>query len=73
MRIVSGFAEIIMALWEPDAIPYTPPAWHQIDALPAEEVLVRASDQPAVTPEELLRAAQAGTVEPAQELLRAGE
>ena len=37
-------------------IPYVPPVAEQIAALPAEDILVRGSDRPAATPEELLRA-----------------
>ena len=51
--------------------PYVLPVAEQIAALPADKILVRCSDQPAATPEELLRAAQVGTVEPSEELLRA--
>ena len=50
---------------------YVPPVRKQIAALPAEEVLLRGSDQPGATPEELLRAAQFGGVLPVEELVRA--
>jgi len=43
----------------------------QLAALPADEILVRASDQPTATPDELLRAAQAATKTNSEELLRA--
>jgi hypothetical protein len=43
----------------------------QIAALPAEEILLRGSDEPVSAPEELLRAGWAATVEPAEALLRA--
>ena len=39
---------------------YVPPVAEQIAALPAEEILLRGSDQPAATPDELLRAAHEG-------------
>lgn len=52
-------------------LPYVPPLRAQVVDLHAPEILVRGSDQPAATPEELLRAAQAGTGEAAEELLRA--
>ena len=51
---------------------YAAPVHEQIAALPAEEILVRSSKQPTAAPEELLRAAHAGEVDSAQELLRAG-
>ena len=64
-----GWARVVV---RGDAIPYVPPVAEQIAALPVADVRVRGSDQPAATPEELLRAAQAGTAEPAEELLRPG-
>jgi hypothetical protein len=51
-------------------LPYVPPVAEQLAALPAEEVLVRASDEPTATPDELLRAASAGVETQADELLR---
>jgi hypothetical protein len=54
------------------AIPFVPPATKQLSTLPAEEILVRGSDQPSATAEELLRASQAGTDLEAEELLRPG-
>jgi hypothetical protein len=54
------------------ALPYVPPAHGQIATLPADEVLLRGSNQPVAAPDDLLRAAQAGAVESAEELLRAG-
>ena len=51
---------------------YVPPAAEQIAALPAAEILVRGSHQPAATPSELLRAARQGAeTTDAGELLRA--
>jgi len=50
---------------------YVPPVAEQIAALSADEILLRGSDEPAIGPEELLRAARAGTAEQAEELLRA--
>ena len=55
------------------SIPYVPPVAEQVAALPADEVLVRASDEPPATPEELLRAAREGTVTVAEDLLRSNE
>ena len=55
---------------EARAIPYIPPVREQIAALPADEVLLRGSDQPAASPVELLRAAHDGTETEAGELLR---
>jgi len=52
---------------------YVPPVRDQLAALPAEEILVRGSGQPAATPEELLRAARAGTADAREELLRAND
>lgn len=43
----------------------------QIATLPADEVLLRGSDQPTSSPYELLRVAQAGTQTGEEELLRA--
>ena len=51
-------------------IEYVPPVHKQLAALPADEVLLRSSDQPATEPSELLRAAQEGTGKGAEELLR---
>jgi hypothetical protein len=50
--------------------PYVPPVAEQIAALPADEVLLRGSDQPEATPGELLRAAREGTETGPEELLR---
>ena len=55
------------------AIPHVPPVREQIAALSADQILVRSSDEPSATPEELLRAAHTGLVEQAEELLRAEE
>jgi hypothetical protein len=52
-------------------LPYVPTVTEQIAALSADEILLRGSDEPAIGPEELLRAARAGTAEQAEELLRA--
>lgn len=52
------------------SLAHVPPVAEQIATLPDEEILVRGSDEPAATADELLRAAQAGTVQPAKELLR---
>lgn len=52
-------------------IEYVPPVREQIAALRAHEILLRGADEPDTTPDELLRAAQAGMAEPAEELLRA--
>ena len=53
------------------SIPYVPPVREQIAALPAEAILVRGSDRPSATSEELLRAATSREANPAEELLRA--
>ena len=50
-------------------MPYVPPVAEQLAAVHAEEILVRGSEQPAATSEELLRAAMAGANVP-EELLR---
>src|SRR5205085_193904 len=42
---------------EAKAIPYVPPVADHLEALPAEEILVRGSDQPVTAPEQLLSAA----------------
>jgi hypothetical protein len=55
------------------AIPYVPPVREQLAWLPADEVLLRGSDEPAATADELLRAAAHATETPAEELLRATE
>ena len=52
-------------------MPYVPPVADQIAALPAEDILVRGSGQPAAASGELLRAAQVGGTSDATELLRA--
>ena len=56
---------------EAKVIPFVPPVAEQIANLPADEVLLRGSDQPASVPGELLRAAQEGTEIGPDELLRA--
>ena len=53
---------------------YVPPVREQIHSLPADEILLRGSDQPAAVPGELLRAAHEGTdATAAEELLRSTE
>jgi len=69
---VIGYRTVKSAGDKSRKIPYVPPVRAQIAALPAEEVLIRASDKPPATPEELLRAAQAGREQRAEELLRPG-
>ena len=56
---------------EARTLPSLPP--EQIAALPADQILVRGSEEPATIPEELLRAATKGTAIPSQELLRADQ
>jgi len=56
-----------------DAVPYIPPVREQIAELRAEEILVRASADPAATPAELLRATNSGTTASAEGLLRASD
>ena len=53
--------------------PYVPPVREQIATLPPDEVLLRGSDQPAATPDELLRATQVTQQTTAEELLRSME
>lgn len=53
------------------AIPYVPPVAEQLAALPAEDILVRGSDQPPAAPGELLRAASGTEETKAAELVRA--
>ena len=52
------------------AIPYVPPVAAQIAALPADEVLVRASGQPPALPAEMLRPVRGESETTADELLR---
>lgn len=52
------------------SIPYVPPVHEQLAALPADEVLLRGSRQPAAAPDELLRAADPVPVVSHRELLR---
>ena len=40
-----------------EAIPYVPPVAEQLAALPANEILVRGSDEPAAAASELVRPA----------------
>lgn len=54
-------------------LPHVPPVAEQIAALPAEEILVRSSDEPAATSEELLRAARGHEDTAAEELVRADQ
>jgi len=72
--IVSGCAFLFRrSLTTVQSLPYVPPAAEQLErlaALPAEDILVRGSDRPAAAPDELLRAAHAGTPEPHEQLLR---
>jgi hypothetical protein len=51
-------------------IPYVPPVQDQIAALPADEILLRGSNQPAASKDELLRADQRIQQSTADELLR---
>ena len=55
------------------SLPYVPPVAEQLANLPADEVLLRGSDQPSAAPDELLRAAHEGTDTPADQLLRADQ
>jgi hypothetical protein len=57
---------------ESQALTYVPSVSEQLQiaALSADEVLLRGSEQPVATPEELLRAAQQGTETASEELLR---
>jgi hypothetical protein len=73
---VAVLAAIPGAMWRKSAkfsasLVYVPPVREQIAAFPAEEVLLRGSEQPTATPEELLRAAQVGSETASEELLRA--
>jgi hypothetical protein len=74
---VSGLIALRAGIWANERIvdledvPYVPTVAEQIAALPAEEVLLRSSDQPIPLPEELLRPAHAGAGDMAEELLRA--
>jgi hypothetical protein len=52
------------------SIPHVPPVSEQLAALPADEVLLRGSHQPAALPGELLRAAHEGTETAPEDLLR---
>jgi len=52
-------------------LPYVPPVKAQIANLPFCDVLVRSSEQPAASAEELLRAARPRDSKPEEELLRA--
>jgi hypothetical protein len=54
-----------------NSLEYVPPVAEQIKDLPAEEILVRGSDQPAATRDELLRAANEAQDTGSEELLRA--
>ena len=56
-----------------DTLPYVPPVAEQIADLPAEDILVRGSNQPAAASGELLRAAREGAEAEAEELLRADQ
>jgi len=68
-----GVSQVDLAERKERRFPYVPPVAEQIAALPAEDILLRGSDQPAATTDELLRAAQAGTTHEAVELLRPGD
>jgi len=68
-----GVSQVDLADRKDRRFPYVPPVAEQIAALPADEILVRGSAQPASTAEELLRAAQRGTAEPVEELLKADD
>jgi hypothetical protein len=67
----------ICCVWYPTlacafaCIAFVPPVHEQIAVLPAEVILLRGSEQPAPTPEELLRAARVGSETAKEELLRA--
>ncbi len=64
-----------LMLWQAAAkkarsIPYVPPVREQIAALPAEQILVRGSEEPDVLPQDMLRAALLESEKPEEELLR---
>jgi hypothetical protein len=54
-----------------DRIPYVSPVADQLAEIPAQQVLLRGSGQPAAAPDELLRAASAGAENLKEEALRA--
>ena len=68
--IICFFAALDVFARRLPTISYVPPVSDQIAALPAEETLLRGSDEPAAGPGELLRAAQSGTLQPSKDLLR---
>jgi hypothetical protein len=70
---IYGGRMVALSVRVAQAIPYVPPVAKQIATLSADEVLVRGSDQPAITPEELLIAADARMETASEELLRAGQ
>ena len=53
------------------SITRVPPVAEQISALPAKAILVRASDEPATQPGEMLRAAHSHALIDGEDLLRA--
>ena len=76
--LVTGAAFMCAAAWrrlstKVRSIPYVPPIAKQPATLPAGEVLLRSSDQPAAGADELLRAAVQGAETEATELLRPNE
>jgi hypothetical protein len=78
MAVLAAIAFVSFRSWrrskhEAETIAYVPPVREQIAALPAEEILVRGSDQPAATPDELLRPARERAETGAEELLRADQ
>lgn len=74
LDFLGGSTWLFARLWRSSAtaantLDYVPPVREQIAVLPADEVLLRGSDEPSATPEELLRAAHGGTVEAGEDLL----
>jgi len=65
LAVIGGISGVGGIVWRVSlnlarAVPHVPPVREQIASLPANEILVRSSAEPAALPEELLRAAQSG-------------
>jgi hypothetical protein len=71
--IVVSVVHFLKQLRSVRRVTYVPPVHEQLAALPADEILLRGSEQPAARSGELLRAAHAGAETEAGELLRADQ
>ena len=68
-----GAWSLVRKMGKTEPIPYVPPVEEQLSDIDADEVLLRGSDKPTATADELLRAARLNVVTPTDEMLRSTE